>query len=77
MSSRAKPRDLSKKTIPFKESNRYFRGKIINLLREKNMNETEIQKIIQKPKQYVNKIISSLMKDELVERKNGRLQLPN
>lgn len=63
--------------IPFKESKRYVRGKIINLLREKNMNEIEVQKIIQKPKQYVTEIISALMKDGLVVRKKEMLSLPD
>ena len=50
---------------------------VMDVLRETNMKEIDIQKIMQKSKKYISIIISGLIKDGLVERKNGKLQLPD
>ena len=57
--------------IPFKETNRYFRGRIIDRLREKSIDEKNLLK------DFSKKIIESLIKDGLVVRKKGKLQLPD
>jgi len=71
LQSRAKSRDLSKKSIPFKETNRYFRGKIIDVLREGPVDECILLK------DFSAHSITGLIKDGLIERKNGILRLPD
>ena len=58
---------MKKPGIPFKQSNRYVRGKIMNMVRE--------GKIAEPPR--LTRIIDGLVKDGLVERKNGKIQLPD
>ncbi len=58
---------IKKPSIPFKQSNRYIRGKIMNMLREGKITEP----------QGFTKVIDGLVKDGLVERKNGKIQLPD
>lgn len=70
---------LIKKQQPFAGSNRFYRGKIIDFLREKNINENFIFHLFakQKTKEEIRKIIDSLVKDKLiVKKKNGMLSLP-
>jgi A/G-specific adenine glycosylase len=58
---------MKKPGIPFKQSNRYVRGKIMNMLREGPIPEP----------QELTRVIDGLVKDGLVERKNGKIQLPD
>ena len=60
----------TKKSMPFKHTNRYFRGRIIDRLRENAISEIVLLK------DFTAKTINGLIKDGLVERKNGVLQLP-
>jgi len=71
LKSRAKSRDPSKKSIPFKKTNRYFRGRIIDILRGGSIEETNILK------NFSVGTLRGLIKDGLVERKNGKIQLPD
>lgn len=67
-------------SMPFRESNRYFRGRIIDALREKAWNEklliSYMSKIYEKPQSFIKMIIEGLYKDSLVERSKKLLQLP-
>jgi A/G-specific adenine glycosylase len=63
--------------IPFKETNRYFRGKIMNILREGNVRELDVLKQFHKPTEFLISIIDGLVRDGLVERKKGMLRLPD
>lgn len=67
-------------TVPFKESNRYFRGRIIDALREKSWEEKKLIEYMsdfyKKPKVFIRRIIEGLCKDRLVERSGKLLQLP-
>lgn len=67
-------------SIPFKESNRYFRGRIIDALREKSWDEKALvaymSDFYSKPQTFVKKIIEGLIKDTLLERSKEKLQLP-
>jgi A/G-specific adenine glycosylase len=71
LKSRAKSRDPSKKSIPFKKTNRYFRGRIIDILRGGSVEEKNILK------NFSSGTLCGLVKDGLVERKNGKIQLPD
>ncbi len=70
-----------KKTIPFRESNRFYRGRIIDRLREGEISEkkflNELGKIYTKPVAFLHSIIASLVKDGLIQRTSrGVLRLP-
>lgn len=71
-----------KKQKPFKDSNRYYRGRIIDRLREGDMGENELLKELSKtytkPVTFFRIIITSLIKDGLIERiSHDILRLPN
>jgi len=66
----ASGRKKIKPKVPFKNSNRYYRGRIVDLLRERPMKERTILKDVSAS------VIDSLLKDGLIERKNGILSLP-
>jgi len=65
---------------PFKESNRFYRGKVMDKLREHQMKEFVLLKefgdIYDKPEDFLLGILEGLVKDGLVVRKNGKIQLP-
>jgi len=67
--------------IPFKETNRFYRGRVIDTLREGDMREwvllKELHDRYDKPEEFITKIVDGLVKDGLVERKKGMLQLPD
>ena len=70
-----------KKTIPFRESNRFYRGRIIDRLREGEISEkkflNELGKTYAKPIAFLHSIIDSLIKDGLIQRTSrGVLRLP-
>ncbi len=56
-----------KKTVSFKKSNRFYRGRLIDRLREGAVTEPP----------RLTRVIDGLVKDGLVERKNGKIQLPD
>ncbi len=67
--------------VPFRDSNRFFRGRIIDRLREGAMQErvlvTQMAVSYGKSKTFMAGIIDSLVKDGLIERASrGMLQLP-
>ncbi len=65
---------------PFKESNRFYRGRVIDKLREHQMREfmflKEFGDIYDKSEDFLLGILEGLIKDGLVVRKNGKIQLP-
>jgi A/G-specific adenine glycosylase len=63
--------------IPFKETNRYFRGRIMDMLRVGDVVEVDLQKKFHKPSEFLSSIIDGLVKDGLVKRKKGILRLPD
>ena len=72
--------NVKSKNTPFYESDRYFRGRILDLLREKPW---EIERIItyeskmyDKPKKFILKIVHGLEKDGLVVCTGDILTLP-
>ena len=70
-----------KKSIPFKNSNRFYRGRIMDLLREKNYQEprllVHLTEIYNKPQYFFKKILSGLARDGLLARNHGRVSLPD
>lgn len=83
----ALPRDAVKRavtkkaTIPFKDSDRFIRGKILDCLRAKNTNEKSLIAVLMREygrvKGRYTEIISKLIKDGLVVRRKNILALPN
>jgi DNA-binding PadR family transcriptional regulator len=71
-----------KKTkTPFRESNRFYRGRIMNLLREKSMKERDVldimKEVYMKEKECIMPILQKLEKDGLIVRtKTGIITLP-
>ena len=80
MSSRAKPRDLSKKTIPFKETDRFIRGRIIDCLRFRRYSNSElvntVAEIYKKPVDKIQNIIERLKREDLIEEQKNMITLP-
>jgi len=63
---------MSNKKLPFRESNRFFRGRIVDLLREKGWKETallrEMVKRHGKDVQFYKKILEKLLQEGLLTR---------
>jgi len=75
----SKSPSLSRK-VSFKDSNRYFRGRIMDLLREKSWNIDELigheEKTHKRSKEFFIEIIQGLQKDGLVECSSATVGLP-
>lgn len=73
--------DQKKQKIPFKETNRFYRGRVIDALREGEIREfvliKEFQDKYDKPEDFLVSIIDGLVKDGLVSRRSGMLRLPD
>ncbi len=73
-------RDVRIYAHPFRESNRFYRGRIVDHLRERSSAETVLMKILEKKygKQasFFPPIIRGLIKDGLIVRSGARLHLP-
>lgn len=71
---------IKKKTIPFKESNRFYRGRIIDRLRERNVRESaiinEFQKKYGKSREFMRSILAGLARDGLIVIEDGIVHLP-
>lgn len=70
------------KTIPFRESNRFYRGRIIDQLRQGSVSRNkciaDFQQKYGKPKLFLNTIIAGLERDRLlVQFGRGSIGLPN
>ncbi len=71
----------NKKTVPFRESNRFYRGRIIDFLREQEIPEAkllvELAAQYKKPKVFFQERIEDLIREGLIERaKTGIISLP-
>lgn len=69
------------KTIPFRDSNRFYRGRIIDFLREGDLSKSklikELRKKHSKSSAFFRPIIAGLVKDGLIERTtSSALRLP-
>lgn len=69
----------TKKTIPFKETNRFFRGRIIDLLREKPYERGVLTDILGqlygKEASFYISLLAALKKEGLIEEKKGMWML--
>lgn len=66
--------------LPFKQTNRFFRGRVIDRLREGDIQEDHLylqfEKEYKKEKQFMQQILEGLEKDGLVVREKGLVYLP-
>ena len=70
-------RKPAKKSIPFHQTNRYFRGQIIDRLREKPASEKILLRGLNKPYEQLKSILADLEHDGLITRfKTGIISLP-
>lgn len=80
MAKEKKAMNLVKKQKPFKDSSRYYRGRIVDLLRLGRVNEKKVIADFMgqygKQRRYFDEIIMGLIRDGLVERKKEYLTLP-
>lgn len=71
---------VKKKSIAFRDSDRYYRGRIVDALREKSWNGKKLISYMsdyyKKPKSFIEKIVTGLLRDELVERSKKIIRLP-
>jgi len=77
---RSKKRNEIKKTKPFKETNRYFRGRLIDVLREKSYKEKELVKLLcsiyGKDDLFFMDLLEHLEKEGLIEKQKQVWRLP-
>ena len=77
--SKNKERKKAVNKIPFKKSNRYVRGRIIDLLRTKSYLKVKLitaMKNYEKSKEDVEKAVNTLIKDGLIVQKGNTYSLP-
>jgi A/G-specific adenine glycosylase len=67
----ASGRKKIKSSVPFKNSNRYYRGKLMDVLREGRRKEKSLQK------DFSQSVIDGLLKDGLIVRSHGIISLPD
>lgn len=69
---------VKKKAVPFKQTDRYIRGQIIDILRAQKSTSVVLlqEKFLEFPKERVEKVILGLLKDGLILEKKGRILLP-
>lgn len=68
---------LRKQPVSFKESNRYFRGQIIDRLRDKPLRERTLLRGLDKPYGHLKSLLDDLEADGLITRsKTGIISLP-
>lgn len=65
---------------PFKDTDRYFRGRMMDILRERTILETELIQTMaltyDKSEAFAKKILDSLVADGLAAKSNGSVKLP-
>jgi A/G-specific adenine glycosylase len=76
------PSRMPREAIPFKESNRFYRGRIVDRLRQGNIQERillqELKRVYDKPHAFLRPVLETLLRDGLVERSpKGELRLPH
>ncbi len=72
------PKKAKKKAVPFKQTDRYIRGKIIDLLREKShVSEHAIRVLFpEHSPERLDKVLKTLETDQLILRKKRSILLP-
>ena len=74
------PQASQKKQKPFRESNRFYRGRIMDRLREREIAEDQLISSVSKEygstKEYIHTIIDGLIADGLTTKKENILSLP-
>lgn len=80
LQSRTKSRDLNKKAIPFRESSRFYRGRIVDALRINHMRTNDLisslVKSYGKRPVYYEALIDELEQDGLLVKNEGYVSLP-
>lgn len=80
MAKEKRSMNIVKKQSPFKDSNRYYRGRIVDLLRLGKASEKKLigdfSAQYNKDTHYFDRVVRGLIRDGLVERKKGFLSLP-
>lgn len=66
----------AKKTVPFKQTDRYVRGRIIDALREAGRTRTQLKKAVGVDDERFPKALRELEKEGLIVREKGRIVLP-
>jgi len=78
---RGKRVSVGRKQAPFRDSNRYYRGRVIDVLRVGEADEwkmvADFSRQYDKPAEYFTGVIGQLIKDGLVERRGTRITLPS
>ncbi len=66
--------------VPFRDTNRFLRGRILDLIREKSIRETKLLTLIykthRKDKQIIRTVISDLVREGLLIQTDGIVSLP-
>ena len=70
-----------KSSIPFRQTNRFYRGRVMDALREGDMSEfvliAEFCRLYDREESFIQEILIGLIKDGLITRsKKGKLSLP-
>ncbi len=70
--------NVKKKVIPFKQTDRYIRGQIIDILRAQKSTSVVLlqEKFVEFPKERVEKVVLGLIKDGLIKREKRGIVLP-
>jgi A/G-specific adenine glycosylase len=80
MKKMERPKKVSRISIPFFESNRFYRGRVVDRLRLGGMKEkhlfVEFEQLYSKKEQFMEQILEGLERDGLVVREKGVLYLP-
>ncbi len=78
---RGKRVSAGRKQAPFRDSNRYYRGRVIDVLRVGEADErktvADFSRQYDKPAEYFAGVIGQLIRDGLVERRGTRITLPS
>jgi A/G-specific adenine glycosylase len=75
------PKYVTQSKLPFRQTNRFFRGRIIDALRERSYQEVEFLSVLahtyEKDTAFLRDILTGLERDGLIERsKTGIISLP-
>jgi len=77
---RTKNEEKGKKSVPFKDTNRFIRGRIMDAVRERIWKKKELVKYIEcthhKDKEKISMNIEALMNEHLLENEKNHIQLP-
>lgn len=76
-----RPQRNKRSSVPFKQSNRYLRGRILARLTDRSLHQHKLLSVIEKETQRsqedILRALDGLLKDHLITRLRGLLQLPS